>query len=198
MPQQRAVDRLGEVIGRAHRIGAVDRLRILQPGDHQHRQVFPFRQPAQFGTGCETVHPRHDDIEQDDIRRRLPHQLQRLRTACRLEHAVAALLQHLTQNGAHERFVVDDQRPDVPPRYSPCLHGFLTAIDRALAVPLTAGWHSLISTSRSRFLNYSRILHPSPLTVSPSTLAMAAWSRSIPSASGSMSISMRRSGRVWR
>jgi hypothetical protein len=72
--------------------------------------VLSLRQPAKFSAGRKAVHLRHDDVQQDPVRRTLPHHPHRLPAAGRFVDGVAALLQRFTQNGTHERFVIDDQR----------------------------------------------------------------------------------------
>ena len=109
MAQQRGVDRLGDEIARAGFVGLLDRVQVIQTGDHQDRCLARGGQGAQRRTGFETVHSRHDDIEQNDVRTdRLAHADRRRPAAGFLDVEVARNQGGFGQKPAH-RLIVDDE-----------------------------------------------------------------------------------------
>ena len=86
--QNQHVDRLADKVGGAGVKGAGDGCRILQAGDHHNRGVFAAGELAKAAAGGEAVHSRHDDVEQDQIRRLAGKQRQGLFAAGRFDHRV--------------------------------------------------------------------------------------------------------------
>ena len=106
--QLAVVERLGdEVVG-----AGLDRLGLLRPdagGDHDHRQERGVLVRADAAAHGVAVHPRHDHIEEDEIRVVLLDQLQRLFPGHGRKHLVAARHEHCLEEPDVLRNVVDDE-----------------------------------------------------------------------------------------
>ncbi len=89
--------------------------RIFQPGQEDHRNIARQRIGLQFAADLESIHLRHDHIEQNDIDRQATHQIKRLRTAGG-KTDVIFFIQDIGQPFDVGQHIVDDQHMKAPCR----------------------------------------------------------------------------------
>jgi len=108
-PEFVRLDRLAQVIGRA----PLQRLHrgpdVLLAGDHHHREVGPGLPDAP--ERLETVHPRHHQVQQDQVGGRTRQALQGLGSAGRGLYGVAVRGEEIVVEGAEEGVIVNGQDP---------------------------------------------------------------------------------------
>ena len=68
MRQQRCVYRLVDEVGRPGIVSAGDRGYVVEPGRDDDRHIGRGKSAAQLPAQLETVHPRHDDVDEEQIR----------------------------------------------------------------------------------------------------------------------------------
>ena len=106
------IDRLGQVVGRAHLDAADHAVELVDARDHDDRQV---AQPIGGPQRCErlvAVHDRHHDVEQDEIDRgslTVGQAVERLAPVLGFDRLVTDRLEQADQQPAIERCVVDDE-----------------------------------------------------------------------------------------
>src|SRR6185369_16146702 len=62
------VDRFADEIRCTHFVSTVDRIGVVQSGQHQYWHERAGGSPAQFRAQSVAIHSRHYDVEQDDVR----------------------------------------------------------------------------------------------------------------------------------
>ena len=106
--EQRPVDRLGDEIGGAGLVGAVDRLGIVQPGDHQHGHMGAIGALARLHAGGEAVDPRHHRVQEDQLRLQLVDEVERLQAVAALVDGEPGRLQRLAHQQTMDEIVIGD------------------------------------------------------------------------------------------
>ena len=110
--EDRRIDRLRQVVRRAHLEAPDDAVQLVDAGDHDHRQVAQGRVVAELGEHLVAVHLRHDDVKEDHVDRRNIRVAQTgegLAAVLGLHRLVAEAPQQPRQELAVERRVVDDE-----------------------------------------------------------------------------------------
>jgi len=68
VPEHHPVDRLGNEVRRTDLIGPVNGGHVLEAGHHQDGDPVPAGTLADLQAGGKSVHPRHHDVQQDEVR----------------------------------------------------------------------------------------------------------------------------------
>ncbi|EXI73037.1 MAG: hypothetical protein AW07_02969 [Candidatus Accumulibacter sp. SK-11] len=127
--QQQPVDRFGDEVGGASRIGALDRLGVVEPGEHHDRQRLPARTAADRPADVVAVHQRHLAIHQDRVMGAGARRDHRLRTILRQLDPATETFQDRRRDLAVDGVVFGDQDPR--PRQAAGQHRRLLARQRA-------------------------------------------------------------------
>ena len=109
--EDRRIDRLRQVVRRAHLEAPDDAVQLVDAGDHLVRRLHP-RVVAELGEHLVAVHLRHDDVKEDHVDRRnirVAQTGERLAAVDGLDGLVPQAAQQPSEELAIERCVVDDQ-----------------------------------------------------------------------------------------
>ncbi len=137
-PLERVPDRHQELFARRRLLDEVERAGLGRldggadsavPGDDHDGQVVV--RGAQLLQHLESVHPRHLDIQEDEVRDLLLGERDAFRSARGLDDVVVVVPQDHPDGSAHLRLVIDDQNA--------CLHRNVLAISRRRPSPASAG-----------------------------------------------------------
>ena len=102
-------DRLGHIVGATSGIGSNNVFRLGQSGHENDRDVLRAVVGLEAARDFKAIHPRHQRIQQHDVRYALARTLQRRFTIGRDQHRVAGLFQCIVQQGQVFRHVIDDE-----------------------------------------------------------------------------------------
>src|SRR5882724_4048276 len=107
--EQRPVDRLGDEVGGAGLIGAVDRRYVIQPRDHEHGHVGAVRTLARLHAGGEAVDPRHHGVQEHQFRVQAVEQVERLQAVAGLMDGESRCLERLAHQQPMHDVVIGDE-----------------------------------------------------------------------------------------
>ena len=107
--ENRGIDRFGDEVGSAVLVGLSDGLRVIQAGEDQNGHSFASRKRADSGTGQISVHIRHHDVENHEIRPDGFKLRQRVFPARRLQDDHAGRFQCVFDEQPGEWIIVGDE-----------------------------------------------------------------------------------------
>ena len=108
-PQDRGIERLGQEILRAGLDAPDDRGGVLDPRDHDHRDVPETLVVLEAFENLDAVQAGHLDVEEHQVRRLGLEGRERVEAVLELDRAVPVVLEMLGEQSAIQRIVIDDR-----------------------------------------------------------------------------------------
>jgi len=108
-PQEQFVEWPSEVVFRAARDAVDHALHVVQRGDHEYGDVLPRLAGLEAVQHGEAVHPRHEDVEEDQVERGVLEFAQRLLSAGSHRDEVPQLAEEQLEQFAVGAVVIDDE-----------------------------------------------------------------------------------------